>query len=135
MRRGSTRTFPPGNAPHSTLRVSSPEDSRYWPLAIVHRVIALAGIAAALLLLPLAWHRRHVAAGFLAVALLALPLSAAITGGLSTPHDRYQSRIVWLPAAMAFLTVPSLLGRRFWAVAGTISIERSRPLPPRGNPQ
>ncbi len=81
------------------------------PLAIVHRVTALAGIAAALLLLPLAWRRRHVAAWFLAVVLLALPLSAAITGGLSTPHDRYQSRIIWLPAAMAFLTVPALLGR------------------------
>jgi hypothetical protein len=83
-----------------------------WPLATMHRVTALAGIAAALLLLPLAWRRRHVAAWFLAVALLALPLSAAITGGLSAPHDRYQSRIVWLPAAMAFLTVPALLGRR-----------------------
>ncbi|HEX3992102.1 MAG TPA: hypothetical protein VHX39_13100, partial [Acetobacteraceae bacterium] len=81
-------------------------------LAIGHRVTALAGIAAALLLLPFAWHRRHVACWFLAVALLALPLSAAITGGLSTPHDRYQSRIVWLPAAMAFLTVPALMGRR-----------------------
>jgi hypothetical protein len=82
------------------------------PLATLHRVTALAGIAAALLLLPLAWRRRHVAAWFLALALLALPLSAAITGGLSTPHDRYQSRIVWLPAAMAFLSVPALLGRR-----------------------
>jgi hypothetical protein len=82
------------------------------PLGAAHRVTALAGIAAALLLLPLAWHRRHVAAWFLALSLLALPLSAAITGGLSTPHDRYQSRIVWLPAAMAFLTVPALLQRR-----------------------
>jgi hypothetical protein len=82
------------------------------PLAIVHRVTALAGIAAAILLLPVAWHRRHVAAWFLTIALVALPLSAAITGGLSTPHDRYQSRIIWLPAATAFLTVPALLGRR-----------------------
>jgi hypothetical protein len=82
------------------------------PLTIAHRIIALAGIAAAALLLPIAWRRRHVAAWYLAVALLALPLSAAITGGLSTPHDRYQSRIVWLPAAMAFLAVPALMGRR-----------------------
>jgi hypothetical protein len=42
--------------------------------------------------------------------LLTLPIGAAITGGLSAPFDRYQSRIVWLPAAMAFLTVPALLG-------------------------
>ena len=88
-----------------------------WPLATVHCVTALAGIAAALVLLPVAWRRRHVATWFLAVALLALPLSAAITGGLSAPHDRYQSRIVWLPAAMAFLSVPPLLGRRQCASA------------------
>jgi hypothetical protein len=80
-------------------------------LAVTHRAVALSGIAAALLLLPIAWRRRHVAAWFLAIALLALPLSAAITGGLSTPHDRYQSRIVWLPACIAFLSVPALLRR------------------------
>jgi hypothetical protein len=77
-----------------------------------HRAAALAGIGAALALLPLAWSRRHVARWFLAVSLLTLPLSAAITGGLSSPHDRYQSRVVWLPAAMALLTVPALLPRR-----------------------
>jgi hypothetical protein len=82
------------------------------PLAATHRVIALAGIAAALVLLPIAWRRRHVAAWFLAAALLVSPLSAAITGGLSTPHDRYQSRIVWLPAAMAVLSVSALARRR-----------------------
>jgi hypothetical protein len=81
-------------------------------LGLLHRAIALAGIAAAVVLLPVAWRRRHVAAWFLAAALLTMPLSAAITGGLSTPHDRYQSRIVWLPAAMAFLSLPALLRRR-----------------------
>jgi hypothetical protein len=40
-----------------------------------------------------------------------LPLSAAITGGLSTPHDRYQSRIVWLPACIAFLSLLALTRR------------------------
>jgi len=82
-------------------------------LTLPHQVTALAGIVAALVLLPIAWHRRHVAAWFLLAALLAQPLSAAITGGLSSPHDRYQSRIVWLPACIAFLTVPALMpGRR-----------------------
>ncbi len=81
------------------------------PLALVHRIAALAGIAAALVLLPVAWRRRHVATWYLTAALLALPLSAAITGGLSAPHDRYQSRIVWLPAGIAFLTVPALRRR------------------------
>jgi hypothetical protein len=82
------------------------------PLMAAHQVTALAGIAAALLMLPIAWRRRHVAAWYLAVSLIALPLSAAVTGGLSTPHDRYQSRIVWLPACVTFLTAPVLLRRR-----------------------
>jgi hypothetical protein len=81
------------------------------PLALVHRIAALSGIAAALVLLPLAWRRRHIATWYLMAALLALPLSAAITGGLSAPHDRYQSRIVWLPACIAFLSVPAMLRR------------------------
>ena len=85
------------------------------PLADAHRAVALGGIVLALALMPLAWRRRHPAALFLAVALLTLPVSAAITGALSTPHDRYQSRVVWLPACLAFLTVPALFqvqGRR-----------------------
>jgi hypothetical protein len=81
------------------------------PLVLAHRIAALGGIGAALVLLPVAWCRRHVAAWYLAFALLALPLSAAITGGLSAPHDRYQSRIVWLPACIAFLSVPALWQR------------------------
>jgi hypothetical protein len=81
------------------------------PLAAVHRGTALAGIAAALVVLPIAWRRRHVAAWYLALALLTLPISAAITGGLSAPFDRYQSRIVWLPAVMALLSVPALARR------------------------
>jgi hypothetical protein len=81
-------------------------------LLALHRAVAIAGIAAALSLLPLAWARRHVAGLFLLASLLVVPLSAAITGALSTPHDRYQSRIIWLPAAMAFLGVPTLLERR-----------------------
>jgi hypothetical protein len=81
-------------------------------LLAAHRIVALAGIAAAFALLPLAWRRRHMATWFLIVSLVTLPLSAAITGGLSVPHDRYQSRIVWLPAAMALLTMAALLPRR-----------------------
>jgi heme A synthase len=80
-------------------------------LVLAHRIAALAGIAAALVLLPIAWHRRHVAAWYLVVALLALPLSAAITGGLSAPHERYQSRVVWLPACIALLSVAALAWR------------------------
>jgi hypothetical protein len=78
-------------------------------LGATHQGIALTGIAVALVLLPIAWRQRHLAFWFLAVSLLILPLGAAITGGLSTPHDRYQSRIVWLPACIAFLSIPALI--------------------------
>jgi hypothetical protein len=82
------------------------------PLALLHRAAALGGIAAALIMLPAAWRRHPAAARFLLLSLLTLPISAAITGGLSAPHDRYQSRIIWLPAAMAFLTLPALWRER-----------------------
>ena len=102
------------------------------PLAIAHRLTALGGIAAALLLLPLAMRPRRfvlardghagppgvaeragerVVAWFLALALVTLPVGAAITGGLSAPFDRYQSRIVWLPAAVVLLGLPTLTRR------------------------
>ncbi len=77
-------------------------------LAILHRLTALGGVAACGLLLPRAIRRRAACAGFLIAVLIALPLSAAITGGLSTPHDRYQSRIMWLPPFIAAVSLASL---------------------------
>jgi hypothetical protein len=41
--------------------------------------------------------------------LLALLGNAAITGGLSGPHDRYQSRIMWLAPLTALLATVSLI--------------------------
>jgi hypothetical protein len=77
-------------------------------LAALHRVAALAGVAACGLLVPVAIRRRAACAGFLIAVLIALPLSAAITGELSTPHDRYQSRIMWLPPFIAAVSLASL---------------------------
>jgi hypothetical protein len=77
-------------------------------LAVLHQVTALGGFAACLLLLPMAIRRRAACVGFLAAVLIALPLSAAITGSLSTPHDRYQSRIMWLPPFIAAVALGSL---------------------------
>jgi hypothetical protein len=48
-----------------------------------------------------------VALGYLIAALVILPLSAAITGALSAPHDRYQSRIMWLPPFVAAICAAS----------------------------
>ncbi len=95
--------FPDDSAEGSLLPV---------PFVILHMAAASAGICAAVLVLIQGWRRRHVAAGFAFAALLALLANAAITGGLSGPHDRYQSRIVWLPLAVACLAVPSLAARR-----------------------
>ena len=72
-------------------------------LATLHRLVALGGVAACLAMLPFALRRRTMAAVFMLAALLVLPISAAVTGGLSTPHDRYQSRIAWLPACVALM--------------------------------
>ncbi len=45
------------------------------------------------------------AAQFLATVLLALAANALICGALSNPHDRYQSRLIWLaPFAIALAT-------------------------------
>ena len=82
------------------------------PLALtaIHRTTALAGVVAAILLLPVAIRRRAPCAGFLLAVLLSLVISATITGGLSAPHDRYQSRIMWLPLFMAIVSLASLRG-------------------------
>jgi hypothetical protein len=85
-------------------------------LARVHTIVALAGTLACVLLLVRLIATRHAAhgqhatcAGFLIAALLALPVSAAITGALSAPHDRYQARIMWLPP---FVAVPAFAAMR-----------------------
>lgn len=59
-----------------------------------------AGSAAAL---PLLLCQRRFIRGIAAAALLAILANAAITGTLSSPHDRYQSRIMWLPSAVVLL--------------------------------
>ena len=81
-------------------------------LARLHRVVALIGVGLCVALLPLALRRRLPVAGFLVAVLLALPASALITGGLSTPHDRYQSRVMWLAPCIAALAGVTLARRR-----------------------
>ncbi|MGE4048785.1 MAG: hypothetical protein AB7F35_28285, partial [Acetobacteraceae bacterium] len=72
-------------------------------LAVLHRWVAVAGIAACILSLPVALRRSPSLAGVMLTVLLALPVSAAVTGALSAPHDRYQSRVAWLPACVALV--------------------------------
>jgi hypothetical protein len=80
-------------------------------LAQIHTITALTGVLACALLLPIALKRRAPCAGFLLAVLLVLPLSAAITGGLSAPHDRYQARIMWLPPFIASVSFAALRRR------------------------
>ncbi len=76
-------------------------------LAQVHAAVAESGIVACAVLLPFMAYRRHRSARWLLGILFMLPVSALITGGLSTPHDRYQSRIMWLPPFVAACAVVS----------------------------
>jgi hypothetical protein len=77
-------------------------------LATIHTSVALLGVIGCALLVPLAARHRAPCLGYLVAVLLALPVSAAITGALSAPHDRYQSRIMWLPPLVAALSLASL---------------------------
>jgi hypothetical protein len=72
----------------------------------LHIVTALAGVAGCCAMLMAS--RHHPSSGFAAAALLALLANAAITGGLSGPHDRYQSRLMWLPPLVAVVCLASL---------------------------
>ena len=102
-------------------------------LASLHVAIALTGIVGCMCLLPIAFIRRSPCAGFLLAVLIALPVSAAITGGLSAPHDRYQSRIMWLPPFVAVVCLTSLSqgGPQGAAQSGPTFGGKPRPAKPR----
>jgi hypothetical protein len=48
------------------------------------------------------------ATGLAVAVVVALLANAAVTGGLSGPHERYQSRIMWLPPLAALLGIAAL---------------------------
>jgi hypothetical protein len=73
-------------------------------LKVLHSIVALGSVAG--LVLPL--RKRSAVRGFAAATVLALLVNAAVTGGLSMPHDRYQSRIMWLPPLVLLLSLPRL---------------------------
>ena len=65
-------------------------------LQALHTAALLLGVAATLASLGAALRRRHPVAGLCAATLVCLLANAAVTGALSGPHDRYQSRVAWL---------------------------------------
>jgi hypothetical protein len=95
------RDFPPSEA--AAYAASRQAQSRLSvPLPILHTLVALAGAAGCCGLLLAS---RRELRGFAAAALLAVLANAAITGALSGPHDRYQSRIMWLPPLVTALGI------------------------------
>ena len=91
-------------------------------LQVVHRIAAVVGIVA-LCALPIVRRRDPVALGAVAI-LLALLGNAAITGGLSAPHDRYQARLIWLVVFLPVMAGPALLRQR---LGGRASVAMAQP--------
>jgi hypothetical protein len=71
-----------------------------------------------------AWRREHDAAVFLGFVLAGLLGNALICGALSNPHDRYQSRLIWL-APFAVTLGGIRRGSREWARSGRESSSES----------
>jgi hypothetical protein len=103
------RDFPAREeAAYATARQQGDALSVPTSLARIHTIVALGGVIACVILLPVAVRRREACAGFLLTVLVTLPIDAAITGSLSAPHDRYQARLMWLPSFIAVVSVASL---------------------------
>lgn len=66
-----------------------------------HTLLVLAGVAASVILAIRLRRTAPDRSAFLLLVVLVLPVSAAITGALSAPHDRYQARVAFLPALVA----------------------------------
>ena len=87
------------------LRIKTKWNSK-GPKTLADRASVVFGLVALAFVLVRALRRRCPSAGLCTAVFLAVLGNAVITGGLSTPHDRYQSRVVWLPAAMVLLALP-----------------------------
>jgi len=79
---------------------------RFKTLNLIHVPAGAMSVLGLLLLLQRAAVRRDWNDGLLpALVLLGLIGNAVICGTFSNPHDRYQSRIVWLPSLVLLLAV------------------------------
>ncbi len=130
--------FSPGDGLHAWPETVSPWIEQDFPAAERHRYATARQTQGALLvpdwseamdrvsvfvgLVGLVWvfaralRDRNPTAGLCAAVFLAVLGNAVITGGLSCPHDRYQSRVIWLPAMVVLLAAPG--GRWSTAIAG-----------------
>ncbi|HSM95619.1 MAG TPA: hypothetical protein VLT91_06230 [Rhizomicrobium sp.] len=86
----------------------------HWPVAALGQIGAMAA------LVMMVRRRRWNSAIFIGFTLAALLGNAVICGALSNPHDRYQSRLVWLPVfALALLGTEGRFSLRDYAESVT----------------
>jgi hypothetical protein len=79
---------------------------RFKTLNLIHVPVGAMALLGLLLLIQHAWVRRNWGAGaFPAMILLGLIGNAIICGTFSNPHDRYQSRVIWLPVLVLALAM------------------------------
>jgi hypothetical protein len=79
---------------------------RFKTLNLIHVPVGAISVLGLLLLLQRAGTRRAWGEGSLpALVLLGMIGNAIICGTFSNPHDRYQSRIIWLPSLVLLLAV------------------------------
>jgi hypothetical protein len=80
-------------------------DIDFRPINFVHLTVAWLSLLGLAIALVLSFRRRQKRNGvFLAFILLTLMGNAIICGALSNPHDRYQSRLMWLvPFALVLI--------------------------------
>ncbi|HVV26665.1 MAG TPA: hypothetical protein VHC40_01745 [Rhizomicrobium sp.] len=79
---------------------------RFKTINLVHVPVGAMSILGMLLLLQHVAVRRNWSEGVLpALVLLGLIGNAIICGTFSNPHDRYQSRVIWLPTLVLILAV------------------------------
>ena len=103
---GGFRRMIPGQVPAYLKARQQRGLIRFKTLNLVHVPVGAMAVLGLLLLIQQAGMRRHWnAAAFPLVILLGLVGNAIICGTFSNPHDRYQSRIVWLPALVLLLAV------------------------------
>jgi hypothetical protein len=76
----------------------------FRPINWIHVTVAWLSLLALVPAFYFAVRRNRIeAAIFLAFILLALLGNAAVCGVLSNPHNRYQSRMIWLPTLALLL--------------------------------
>ena len=79
----------------------------------LHVTVGALSLVALVVTLILAWGRREGVQTILpAFVLIGLLGNAFICGALANPHDRYQSRLIWLPSFVLLVTTGSFSLRR-----------------------